>query len=440
MKNFLKTLCAAAMMVSLCALPNSLYAQVRRTTTTNSENSSKEKSTQVRRTGTRNREQVRRTGSDNNRRTVSSSQSSQVRRTGSSSTDREQIRRTGSDSNRRTVSSSQSSQDRRPSGHAVRPSSDSRDGRVVRSNTNVTGGNGLGHYDSNRKPTGGYCRGDDFFIRDSRLGDDYYDYRIREHNLYRIPPYQRNFMKHERISNFYGPDEHYFGWRVSSLPPRCARVSYYGVEYYTCGNVYYRRFHEHYVVSRPPVGITIEARVGRKNFLSVRFSYFPSQYRSYRGFDDYSRYIDRQNRIIAENNALIAAQNRMIALNTSSARSSYKVANALGLVQSYAYADREYFYQDGVFYIINERGRYQVIVPPAGALVERLPEDYDVIVLNGREYYRVDDTVYRTVLVYGVPQLEVLGQMYGNMARKHNRFYRDYDDDWDDDWDVGDWD
>ena len=80
----------------------------------------------------------------------------------------------------------------------------------------------------------------------------------------------------------------------------------------------------------------------------------------------------------------------------------------------------------GVFYIVNDRGRYEVIVPPAGALVEFLPEDYDIITLGGAEYYRVDDTVYRTVLVGGRPYLEVLGQMYGSMARKYNSYYSYY--------------
>ena len=294
----------------------------------------------------------------------------------------------------------------------------------------------MGHYDGSSNTGSGYYRDDNFYIRDDRYDDDYYDYRIHDHNLYRIPPIERDYMRYERISHFYGPENHYFGWRVASLPPMYSRVTYYGIEYYTYRNVYYRRYRGHYVVCRPPVGITVEASVGRRGFLSVRFSYYPSQYRTYRGYDSYSRYIDRQNRIIAENNAIIASQNRMIALNSASAHSSYDIANALGLVQSYAYADREYFYQDGVFYILNSRGRYEVIVPPAGALVERLPEDYDIITLRGAEYYRVDDTVYRTVLVYGVPQLEVLGQMYGKMARKYNRYYddRDYDYDYDDDW------
>ena len=161
-------------------------------------------------------------------------------------------------------------------------------------------------------------------------------------------------------------------------------------------------------------------------FSTVRFSYYHNVYRTYSGWDSYSRYIDEQNRIIAHNNALIAAQNSYIAMNVSSAKSSYEIAARLGLAQSYAYANRDYFYDDGVFYIVNSRGRYEVIVPPAGALVDALPDDYDIITLGGAEYYRVDDTVYRTVLVGGRPYLEVLGQMYGSMARKYNSYYSYY--------------
>ena len=133
-----------------------------------------------------------------------------------------------------------------------------------------------------------------------------------------------------------------------------------------------------------------------------------------------NRIIDEQNRIIAQNNATIAAQNRAIALNSSRANDAYSLANRLGLAQSYAYADKEYFYQDGVFYIINSKGKYEVIVPPAGALVEELPDDYDVITLGGNDYYKVDDTVYRLTLVEGTPYLEVLGQMYGDLARQYD--------------------
>lgn len=71
-----------------------------------------------------------------------------------------------------------------------------------------------------------------------------------------------------------------------------------------------------------------------------------------------------------------------------------------------------YFYQDGVFYTLGADGLYYVIVPPAGALVERLPEDYDLVILDGYEYYRVDDTIYRLTTYNGLPYFEVVGQMY----------------------------
>ena len=73
-----------------------------------------------------------------------------------------------------------------------------------------------------------------------------------------------------------------------------------------------------------------------------------------------------------------------------------------------------------MIYIVNSNGQYEVIVPPAGALVEELPDDYDTITLDGVDYYKVDDTVYRTTLVDGKPYLEVLGQMFGKLAEKYN--------------------
>ena len=56
------------------------------------------------------------------------------------------------------------------------------------------------------------------------------------------------------------------------------------------------------------------------------------------------------------------------------------------------------------------------IVPPAGALIEELPEDYRTVILGGEEYYAVDDTVYRMTVVGGSPYFEVLGQMTGSLA------------------------
>ena len=74
--------------------------------------------------------------------------------------------------------------------------------------------------------------------------------------------------------------------------------------------------------------------------------------------------------------------------------------------------DVDYFYEDGAFYVITDYGTYYEIDPPAGALIDRLPEDLRKVRIDGREYYRYEDTVYRLVVVEGVPYFEVLGQMY----------------------------
>ena len=42
--------------------------------------------------------------------------------------------------------------------------------------------------------------------------------------------------------------------------------------------------------------------------------------------------------------------------------------------------------------------------------------------MDGMDFYKVDDTVYRLTLVEGKPYLEVLGQMYGKLASKYNYY------------------
>ena len=255
-------------------------------------------------------------------------------------------------------------------------------------------------------------------------GDNRGDIRMdKDRNLNRVPPRERDFMTHDRLGAFYTHGPHYFGYRVQTLPPRYRRISHWGRDYYYYNNIYYIRYGNWYVVCRPPFGIALDIAIRDAVFASVRFSYYHNVYRTFDIVDNNYRTILEQNRIIARNNATLAAQNSALALNSNRALSAYEIASALGLVQSFADINTEYFYEDGVFYTINKRNRYEVIVPPAGALVNELPDDYDTIVLNGVEYYKVDDTVYRLVLVDGIPALEVLGQMYGAMASKYN-YYR----------------
>ena len=86
-------------------------------------------------------------------------------------------------------------------------------------------------------------------------------------------------------------------------------------------------------------------------------------------------------------------------------------SRGLSLSHSYISADTEYYYQDGVFYIVDAYGQYITIIPPTGALVEYLPEDYTTFRRSGELFYRVDDTVYALRLIDGQPLFEVLGQL-----------------------------
>ncbi|MCQ2140947.1 MAG: DUF6515 family protein [Bacteroidales bacterium] len=245
-----------------------------------------------------------------------------------------------------------------------------------------------------------------------------------QRNVNRIPPRERIPMTYDRPCGFHGVDPHFYGYRVEYLPPRYRKMTHWGVTYYYYNDVYYRMYNNHYVVCRPPYGVTWKLSIfNRRVYPSVRFSYYSHVYRPFSVTDANWVTIARQNEVIARNNAILMQQNMHLALNANRALSAYEIANRLGLVQSYAYMNTEYYYQDGIFFISRGSNRYEVIVPPAGALVDELPDDYDIIVLDGVEYYKVDDTVYRLVLVDGAPLLEVLGQMYGTMAHKYNFYF-----------------
>ena len=169
------------------------------------------------------------------------------------------------------------------------------------------------------------------------------------------------------------------------------------------------------MVCRPPHGLLLAADIiSDIAWTAVRLSYYNTVANTYSQINDNNAYIAEQNAIIAQNNATIAAQNATIAQNQQLAQTSYTLANELGLIQSYAAADSEYFYQDGVFYSKDAAsGEYRVILPPAGALVETLPEDFDMVTLaDGNEYYKVDDTIYKVTVADGKPYFEVVGQQY----------------------------
>ncbi len=242
------------------------------------------------------------------------------------------------------------------------------------------------------------------------------------HNMQRIPPRRRDPMPFNRAVRFWDGGHHYFGYRVSYLPPRYVRHVYWGVPYYVLDGIYYRYYGGHYYISRPPFGVFFDPVLDNLVYTACNFSYYYDVYNTYRTINENAQTIASQNATIAANNATIARQNADIALNTERAAKSYKEADRLGLVQSYADAGVEYFYEDGVFFIKNSEGKYVTIVPPAGALVQELPDDYETITLDGDEYYKVDDTVYKLTIIDGTPYFEVLGQLTGSLAEKYNQY------------------
>lgn len=242
------------------------------------------------------------------------------------------------------------------------------------------------------------------------------------HNMERIPPHRRDPMPYGRAVRFWDGGRHYFGYRVSYLPSRYVREVYWGVPYYLLDGIYYRYYGGHYYVSRPPFGVFFDPVLDNLVYTACNFAYYYDVYNTYRTINENAQTIASQNATIAANNATIARQNEAIALNSERAAKSYKEADRLGLVQSYADAGVEYFYEDGVFFIKNSEGKYVTIVPPAGALVQELPDDYETILLDGKEYYKVDDTVYKLTIIDGSPYFEVLGQLTGSLAQKYNQY------------------
>ncbi len=236
---------------------------------------------------------------------------------------------------------------------------------------------------------------------------------VRPDAGHKTHPHDRDFIGYDRPSHFWAGHNHCYGHRVRVLPSHVRRHVYHGITYYCYNDIWYRPYGGYYIVCRPPRGTVLAANIiANMAWTAVRLSYYYTVANTYNRISANNAYIAQQNAVIAQNNATIAAQNQTIAMNQQLASQAYGLANGLGLVQSYASAGSQYYYQDGVFYIMDTDGEYKVILPPAGALVETLPEDYEMVTLDGNEYYKVDDTIYRVVISEGRPYFEVLGQLY----------------------------
>ena len=360
---------------------------------------------------------TRSSGSSSSTRSSGSTSGNASRGNGSSTRSSGSSSATRSTSGSSTRSSGTAQQDNnRSSGSGTRSGSSAATGGNVRA-TNVDRG-GLSATNGNNQA----AQQQKEPYRDNGFNYRYNDeFRVDDHHeMYRVAPHMRDALAWDRPGSFWGDHPHYYGYRIHTLPPHWRRITHWGIDYYYYNGIYYRPYGGSYVICRPPFGTPLEHAIERAILRAVRFAYYCDTYRTYNTVFDNYNVIARQNLIIAQNNARIAAQNANYAINANRALSAYELANMLGLVQSFAYANSEYFYQDGVFYSINASGSYTTIVPPAGALVTSLPDDYVVIVMNGIEYYLVDNTVYRTTVFEGEPFLEVLGQMYGSLYNQYN--------------------
>lgn len=237
-------------------------------------------------------------------------------------------------------------------------------------------------------------------------------------NVRHIAPRDRRPVPYDRPDRFWHGHHHYFGHRIDFLPPGYVIHHYWGHPYYFYDGFWYRHYHGCYYICRPPFGYVSD--ILDIAYAACNIAFYCSEINAYRTVNENAQTIADQNAIIAQNNAIIAQQNADIAFNSDKARASYERANSLGLVQAYADASTEYFYDDGVFFTKNADGKYTVIVPPAGALVSELPDDYDTVTLDGNEYYKVDDTIYELKVVDGTAYFQVLGQLTGELAEKYD--------------------
>lgn len=184
------------------------------------------------------------------------------------------------------------------------------------------------------------------------------------------PPQARPAKKPVKPMYHWSSSNHCYGHKIRVLPAHAHRHVYHGITYYCCDDIWYRYHGGHYIVCRPPLGTILAANlIAGMTRAAVNVSYY---------------------------NAV-----------------AQPLPNPLGLVQSYVAPGTTYYYQDGVFYSMGVNGQYSVIIPPAGALVETLPEDCQMVILSdGNEYYRVDDTIYKVTVYEGKPYFEVVGQLY----------------------------
>ena len=200
------------------------------------------------------------------------------------------------------------------------------------------------------------------------------------------PDYVRPYLepKHKPMPSYrYG--DHYFGHRLNTLPRHYTVIRIGNVDYYYCDGIYYRRYLlGGYYVCRPPRGTVITSTLFNVALTAIAINTIRDE---------------------------IARARRAAALSTGYGvnRTDYVVRTSDDYYNTNLLnqAGQDYYYQDGVFYIL-KNGQYYVIEPPIGALVTEIPNDYDEVVIEGRTYYQVEDTLYKATVIDGALYFEVV--------------------------------
>ena len=282
-------------------------------------------------------------------------------------------------------------QDRRNNGN-VKPNNQSHSAEISRRNSDVGRQNipaqGTKGKDKNAKPNNAKPNND-------RFGDPMYGNKphkpaaVQYHN--NLPPkhgpgYERPYLepKHKPMPSYrYG--DHFFGHRINTLPRGYVVMRIGGHDYYYANGIYYRRYLlGGYYVCRPPRGTAITSTLFNVALTAIAINTIRDE-------------IARTNRA-ARLSTRYGTTNTGYVVRTSDDYYNTNLLNQAG---------QDYYYQDGVFYIL-KNGQYYVIEPPIGALVTEIPNDYEEIELDGRTYYQVEDTLYKATVIDGALYFEVV--------------------------------
>ena len=381
------TLCIAMM----CTTPFEAQGQNRRTGGGNSGNATKKENVQTKSADTRS-STPRRTGSSGSSISSSASRSSEPKTrmvTPSGQTSRQSAPAARSSQNtaprKQNNSAPAQVQDRRPSGTSM-DNSRSHSAQISRKNSDV----GRQNIPSNREVRPAEKRND-------RYSDGAYNRPPKErkpsaiqyHNQPprpRGPEFERPFLEPKRPpmpSYHYG--DHFFGHRLRSLPRGYMTMRVGGIDYYYYDGIYYRPYWlGGYYVCRPPRGTVFASTLFNVALTAIAINTIRDE-------------VQRAQRAAALS-TVYGNKNTGYVVRTSDDYYNTNLSNQLG---------QEYYYQDGVFYILRN-GEYYVIEAPIGALVTEIPADYDEIELDGKTYYQVENTLYKTTVIDGALYFEVV--------------------------------